>query len=421
MPYFFTINTTLMKKDPKLFLLLGMLILPILLRAQPGAAGAGAAAAGAGGSNVYGFRYIFLSDAKTPVQNSTIDTSATLKAAYSETGNSNEYHYNGIYYRILYRLQQAARKFTLSLFKVDRVNAVDSHYVVHANITAKSQYFTKPNSGDTTWIFTNGTKDTTYSLPHRILYNYIVPTHRLAFFLLGRSQDTLMIEVWPPNIRLQDPQYDRQMTVLEGIRNGNLYNHYEPNNRHRYEPENKRQADTFYAVLPWQNQGVGPRFQTFNVLFSTKYLIPISVPILYNFKTKSWLSSFLNAGMAYGWALGRTKFYRDGLQPSRNFYIGGGLIGGISAVTISASTVDNAALKDSLGSSTSTLPGFYYGFHIGVSFNSIQIIASGSWETAIGNNATQWSYQNHFSFGIGIGLSLFNLLVPQSASAPIGH
>jgi hypothetical protein len=228
-----------------------------------------------------------------------------------------------------------------------------------------------------------------------------------------------MFEVWPPNVSLQNSAYDSAYTVIEGVQNVKLYNHYKFSSTGQV--TYARQADTFYFVPHWHNQGVGPRFQTFNLMFSTKYLIPVSIPLVYNFKAKATLANFLNAGMAYGWGLGRTKFYRDAIQSSRNFYIGAGFLGGVSTATISASTVNDSTLKASLGSASSTLPEVYYGCHIGISFSSVQLIVSGSWQTAIGDHAAQWSYQNHFSLGIGVGLSLFNLLVPNSASAPIGH
>jgi hypothetical protein len=423
-----------MYKTLRFLLPLVTTVLPILLHAQPGAGGAGAGAAGGaaggGGSNVYGFRYILLSDKKAPPKINRFVPSSPLQSAYlvpgstpllqdSATHKEPEYYYSGNYYRVLYRFQQAARTFMLGLFKVDRADSIASHYDSTQRVITRTQYTIRPN-GDTNWVYTNGTRDTIYVTKHRILYDYIVPTHRLAIFLLGRDQDTVMFEVWPPNKRLQNANYDSAYTVVEGIQNKDLYNHYRVDRRGNV--TYNRQADTFYFVPHWRNHGVGPRFQTFNLLFSTKYFIPVSIPLVYNFKAKSYLANFLNAGMAYGWGLGRTKFYRDAIQTSRNFYIGGGFLGGISTATISAQTVNDSALKVQFaGGASSTLPEVYYGFHMGISFSSVQFIVSGTWQTAIGDHAAQWSYQNHFSLGIGIGLSLFNLVVPNSASAPIGH
>jgi hypothetical protein len=363
--------------------LLLMTVFPILISAQSASGGAAAgagAAGGSGGSNVYGFRYILFSDRKDPYKgkglNSKVDSSNTLKAAYLDSASENQDYYSGNYYRMLFSLQQFARKAMLILFKVDRADSVDSHHNSISTKIAKNQFTLGPTVNDTNWIYTNVNTDTILTKRHRVLYNYIVPTHRLSIFLLGRDQDTVMFEVWPPNKSLQNSAYDSAYTVIEGVQNVKLYNHYKFSSTGQV--TYTRQADTFYFVPHWRNQGVGPRFQTFNLMFSTKYLIPVSIPLIYNFKAKATLANFLNAGMAYGWGLGRTKFYRDAIQSSRNFYIGAGFLGGVSTATISASTVNDSTLKASLGSASSTLPEVYYGCHVGISFSSVQFIISGS-------------------------------------------
>jgi hypothetical protein len=333
--------------------------------------------------------------------------------AYTKLGNARNprHYYSGDYYKAIYFFQGLINDILLGTLKISRADVVEQQVHHRVKKESSSQYFVVKNPAggnpDTTRIMSTGVSDSiTYrNLP--ILYDQIVPYHRLPFYILSRNQDSLMIEIWPPPRTLQNSNFDRQQTAIDQIPNGALYNH------------DKVAADTFYAVIPWRNQGIGPRFQTFNLLFGTKYLIAVSAPIGYTFAAKAWQSNFVNAGVAYGWGKGRTKFYRDNLQTARNFYWGAGFIAGVSSISISSSTVDTAFSKSV--PSSYNLPGVYTGVHIGASFNSVQLMLTGAFQWAIGKNSGHWLYQGKFTLGVAIGLSGFNLLVPNSASAPLTH
>lgn len=385
--------------------------------------GAGGSGGGGGGSNLYTFRYIFLSQKK--VQPKTFVNDKSLDRAYAIVQSvkksrgakvRSRYYYGALEYEALYFFDNVINSILLGSLKITRMDRIDRHkHKAIPKKPTKISYFlmasqSDPGKSDTTYILSApGSGDTVMIESHRILYEQIIPYHRLSFFILGRNQDTLMFEIWPRPRKLQNRNFDAQSTVIEGIRNGELYNH-------QYKNQNVT-ADTFYAVIPWRNQGVGPRFQTFNLMFATHYLIPITIPIGYTFVPKAWQSNFLNAGMAYGWAIGRTKFYRDALQPPRNFYWGAGFLAGVSSVSLSSSSVKAGF---NVGSGYS-LPGVYTGMHVGLSFNSVQFMLTGTYEWAIGSNSSQWIYQHRFSLGIAIGLSSFNLAVPNSSSAALAH
>jgi hypothetical protein len=415
-------------------------------------AGAGAAGAGGagGGSNVYSFRYVFLSRTK---QLDSLQLSRSKKAdklqfasfthsidtAYTFQSDSNSLNQNKPtktrqhYYRnpvqyLANGVQDVVNGMLIWSLKISKTDSVArrlTSMVSVAKPVTETGFLIMPNAcnhckSDTIYQFSPGFADSAETVfeDHNILYDRILPDHRLSFYILGRNQDTLMFEIWPRPRRLQNRYFGSQTTIIDGFRNGDLLNW----TNETYQINHP--ADTFYAVIPWRNHGVGPRFQSFNLLFFTKYLIPITVPINYCFGAKSWQTSFLNAGMAYGWAIGRTKFYRDGLQASRNFYWGGGVLGGVSSVTLNAASVNpkNTAAVTAVGTGSGyTLPGTYVGGHLGFSFNSLQIMVSGTVAWALGSYSSAWIYQHKFSLGLAIGLSSFNLLVPNSASAPFTH
>jgi hypothetical protein len=420
-------------------------------KGQPGAAGAagGGAGGGGGGSNVYSFRYVFLSYSKRVdslhlSQKKKADTaqfasfSRSIDTAYTFQSDSNSLKQNNAsttrqhYYEnpgthFVNGVQNVVNWLLLWSLKISKTDYIDRHETSIVRVSkpvTQTGFMIMPNPCqncklDTIYQYSPPFADSMETIlePHAILYDRILPYHRLSFYILGRNQDTLMFEIWPRPKRLQNRHFGSQTTIIDGFRNGDLLNWTDEAN-HIDHP-----ADTFYAVLPWRNHGVGPRFQTFNLLFFTKYLIPITVPIAYCFGAKSWQTSFLNAGMAYGYAIGRTKFYRDGLQASRNFYWGAGLLAGVSSVTLNAASVNpkNTAAVTAVGTSGYTLPGTYVGGHVGFSFNSLQIMVSGTVAWALGSYSSAWNYQHKFSLGLGIGLSSFNLLVPNSASAPFTH
>jgi hypothetical protein len=411
-------------------------IAEISLAQTPGVGGAtGGGGGGGGGSNVYGFRYIFLS--KSGYTTTTFKKDRAIDTAYTQQSDSNllktnisinkrSHYYSSPLNVVPKGFQYFVNDFLLWLLKVNKTDFVDRRRDTMirkpATITG-FQLMRNPCDSckkDTVYQYSSSPpSDSMIFDPHWILYGQILPYHRLSFYILSRNQDTLMFEVWPPPRKLQNNDFNGQSTIIDGFKNADVYNWTD----RAANPPIEHPADTFYVVIPWRNHGIGPRFETFNMPFLTKYLIPISVPIAYSFHAKSWQTSFLNAGVAYGIAAGRTKFYRDALQSPRNFYWGAGLLGGISSITLNAASVnppDSAAVK-AVGTSGYTLPAIYAGIHIGFSLNSVQLMITVQKEWAMGSFSSAWIYHRGLSLGIGIGLSSFNLAVPSSASTPFGH
>jgi hypothetical protein len=243
---------------------------------------------------------------------------------------------------------------------------------------------------------------------HKILFYNFKAGSSVA--ILGRNQDTCMLEFWPPVRRTQrDSAFNNGRDIIEGIPNYKLYNHDTIN------------ADTFYLVAGWQNSTTLSRHRSFNLPFHTLYFVPATIPIEYVVKTKQFQTNLLSAGMAFGLAVGRTKFFKDNIMPPRNAYYGAGIVGGVTAVTVSAQGVSNQTIKTEIGTGSYTYPAFYVGEHAGYSFNSVQLFVALGWEWATGHYARYWNNQGRAFIGFGIGLSLFNLAVPSISSTASAH
>jgi len=147
------------------------------------------------------------------------------------------------------------------------------------------------------------------------------------------------------------------------------------------------------------------------------------MPIAYMFGNDSkaqqrWQSNFLSAGLAYGWARGRTKFFKyDQYQP-KNSYFGVGFMLAVSATSMNDKDFDtsNANVGPKLtkisSSGTYTAPLIQVGMHVGESFGYLQLIQAAGFGWAVGYPAQNWNYQGKFFVGFGIGLSIFNLAIP---------
>lgn len=162
----------------------------------------------------------------------------------------------------------------------------------------------------------------------------------------------------------------------------------------------------------------GGAWRKFILPFRTRYFIPVNLPIVRDFNygkssTSAWQANFLNAGMAYGWAIGRTKFFKYNQLSPRNEYAGIGPLFNIQSATSSA------------GSQTPpTAPSFakvLLGGHIGIGFGSIQFILAGGYYYNI-SSSSGFQLQPKPWIGGGIGLSMFNFSVPAfTGGAGIGH
>jgi len=176
----------------------------------------------------------------------------------------------------------------------------------------------------------------------------------------------------------------------------------------RYEPNPYQ--DTFYVVIP-NNFNTQPsknsNYNKFNLVFNGKYLIPISIPfqdIGFSFrKAINLQSNFLNAGMAYGWAHGKTTFFKNDQIAPKNFYMGTGFVAALASAT------DNTNNKI-------MVPAFITGVHIGVAISSVQILAAGGYGFAVQNVNTAWGKSGAPWVGFGVGLSLFNVAIPSVSS-----
>jgi hypothetical protein len=160
---------------------------------------------------------------------------------------------------------------------------------------------------------------------------------------------------------------------------------------------------TDYTVKsPW-NETVGPH-RKMVIPFETKYLMPVNLPFLYDFNTHSVSVSFLNAGLAYGWAFGRTKFYEYNQMPPRNAYFGGGPLFNLSSSLTASSSSSTAS---------TTFAKMVLGGHLGYSTGSLQFLIAGGWYYDVGGKQV-FAIHSKVVLGFGFGLSLFNFAVPSS-------
>ena len=164
----------------------------------------------------------------------------------------------------------------------------------------------------------------------------------------------------------------------------------------------------FYFVMTDNWKG---KYGKFKIPFRGKYLNPVTVPFVYRFTSGTYESNFFSAALAYGWVFGRTKYFKASDIAPRDHYIALGFIAGLGNVTFTS--------NDSLKSPQSTV-GILYGGHVALSMNNIQLIIAGGLETALqgkGMNTRDWANQNKPWIGIGIGFSVFNLLIPNGSGA----
>jgi hypothetical protein len=346
-------------------------------------AGAGGGATGGGGGgggqNLYGFRYIIIPDGPIePSRNHLFKDSLNTPSSLS-----NSFRY------------EVVEKFLLGILR-------GILHIQGYNSLQRDSSYKKGISPNDTLV--------KHFTVHKIQYRTIAK-HHLEVAVLSRTQDTCMLEVWPPAWRLQNDNFYRSLrTVIGGIENGSLYSH------------DAISADTFYLVTKWTNSPLTRRHQSFNMLFKSVYLVPATVPIVYTTGTQQWQANFLSAGMAGGWAYGRTKFYRDNIMPPRNFYFGIGGVAGVNTVTLNAQSVSDTSILNKINKSSGvTYPGVYLGGHIAFSFNSIQLMFVLGREWAFGKYHAAWENQGKLFLGLGIGLSIFNLVVPSAAPNPVGH
>ena len=234
----------------------------------------------------------------------------------------------------------------------------------------------------------------------------------LKVVIINRYKDTVMFIIWPPEYSKKFAKKGDTITqsYIDGIADVNLYNN----------DNNKHGADTLYFINRWSNTGITKKFQTFNLTFRTRYFIPVSIPLIWETSSGQYVSSFLNAGMAYGWAFGRSKFYKDNIQNTRNAVIGFGPIAGISALTITNSNISPSPNpKDTTVNNTN--PMFYWGGHCAITLlNSVSIILTGGFQNGLGKGYVKdWLYNGKPFIGIGIGLSLFNISIPSVPNSQI--
>jgi hypothetical protein len=299
------------------------------------------------------------------------------------------------------------------------IKGIDNVSLMFKKTAVDSSYYLKDSSykfdghkyylvNDSAFAFRRNIKDTVIYEPKEIRF-ITIPKHHLEIAILNRNQDTCMIEVWPPPFKDQNnPTYQKGHTVIAGIENDSLYNN------------SYNSADTLYAIFNWHHPSTTRRHETYNVLFRTIYLVPASIPLVYTTGSAQWQANFLNAGMAFGWGYGRTKFYKDNLMPPRNFYFGFGAVLGVSSITIDSQNVTKS-LQPIIGKSSLTYPAVYGGVHIAFSFNSVQLMGVVGSEIVLSKYHSSWQNEGKLLYGIGIGLSIFNLAVPSAPSSPIGH
>jgi hypothetical protein len=163
--------------------------------------------------------------------------------------------------------------------------------------------------------------------------------------------------------------------------------------------------EDFTFVVPYDS--TTGWYRKFVLPFRTRYLVPVNIPFLYDENVKGFTSTFLNAGLAYGWAWGRTKFYKYNQLQSRNTYVGAGPFFNLSSTSGSASSSSKLD-PNSVGK-------LMVGFHVGFNLASIQFLAAaGKYADFDNNGSLVWRARN--VFGLGIGLSLFNFSVPSTTS-----
>ena len=154
-------------------------------------------------------------------------------------------------------------------------------------------------------------------------------------------------------------------------------------------------------------EGYGP---CFTVPFRGQDLTPITIPFVYRFNSGTFETNFFNVGLAYGKVFGRTKYFKESAINPRDFYFAvGGLIG-LGPVQFAA--------NDSAKTSESTI-GILYGVHVTISMNNIQLLFAGGLESALQGkamNTNDWLNQNKPWIGFGIGLSFFNILIPNGGA-----
>jgi len=234
---------------------------------------------------------------------------------------------------------------------------------------------------------------------------------KMKFNLINKpNSDTLMITPW---FRREVSKHSRNKG-LKLINNAPLGDKNDSIVFKDHRVAKNEYQDTFYIEIPnnYTINKSNSTYNKFNLEFNGKYFIPVNITfqdIGFSIHKPLILTpNFISAGMAYGWAHGKTTFFKDNQLTSKNFYFGVGFVGSLSSAA-------------DLINKSNTYPALCVGGHLGVAISSIQVLIAGGYGVAFGDSGTAWGKNGAPWVGFGVGLNLFALTIPGIGSGGGGH